>query len=441
MIIFSLQILNVLIRKLTKHSGTALPGLYLEKYFPNKITPVLSKIDNALLITGTNGKTTTTKMICEILKSKEVDFINNSSGSNMLRGILSTVINHTNPFTGALSSKSAILEVEEGTFPKLTKYFKKIDVVVVTNVFRDQLDAYGEITKTISYIKEAIKSLDNPILILNGDDRNISSLSKLTNNSVFLIKTRKEIKNLIKYESEIFSEELEKNNENSQNIFEVWIDKIVLLSDDLNFKFDISIPKLDIVLKNIYLSSPGMHNAINATYALIASNLFLDSNLKSLKDIPKGTKALADMDVAFGRGEIIKYKNTKYQSFLVKNPAGMNLNLQSIIGSYDKECLIFILNDNIADGRDVSWIWDCDFSSLVKDPFKKIIVTGTRRFDMFLRLKYEGVRNISEVSDIKKALFKTSKMNLDKVYILPTYTSMLEYREIINKLNGKNEKY
>ena len=196
-ILYSLKLLTLLLRATTKNSGTALPGLLLEKYFPNTLKKLLAQFDDVILITGTNGKTTTTQMVCHLLKAQNVDFVTNTSGSNLIRGIASSVLDKTK--NGKVQAKLGIFEVEEATMPLLSKLVRP-RLIVVTNIFRDQLDAYGEIDKTLRYIREAIESSNNPILILNGDDPRVQNLSNYSNGEINFVKLDPKLLEQIKFE-------------------------------------------------------------------------------------------------------------------------------------------------------------------------------------------------------------------------------------------------
>lgn len=416
LIIYFLKFITWALRTFTGNSGTALPGLVLEKYFPNTAKKLLQNFEKVILVTGTNGKTTTTQMICHLLGKNDIDYVTNKSGSNLVRGILSSLIQSN---INSLKSKVAVFEVEEGSMPRLTKLVKA-NVIIVTNIFRDQLDAYGEIDKTWKYIKSSIEQSDNPVLILNGDDERVSSLGQYSSNKKYLVKLNPKYLNQIKFEESNKNFELRIEDDELIEIQDVMVNED--LSSSFNYK-----------INEAFFSSntkvPGLHNVINAVYA---QTLFKSSFDQALNiDI-------SDFEPAFGRGEIIEVKSEKlevkgFQILLAKNPAGLNLNFHLLENVQNRESILLILNDKIADGRDISWIWDVDFSILQKLGFKQVFIAGTRRYDMALRCKYENIQVNKIFESIEEAVGELTQYDFEKVFVLPTYTAMREFRDELSK--------
>ncbi|MCX8034799.1 MAG: MurT ligase domain-containing protein [Candidatus Dojkabacteria bacterium] len=406
-----------ILRKFKITSSTAFPGLLVEKYFPHLVPVLLNKLKDVIVITGTNGKTTVASAIHYILENSGKKCFINASGSNMLRGILShIIINLDNKLN--LEHDYSILELEEATFPKLVKYIKP-KLVIVTNIFRDQLDAYGEIDKTFAYIKDGIENSNNPTVILNASDQRLVHLYKCSNR-VISVSVSEEVK---KY---LF---LERYYEKPQeldihpdvfihNIEQKDIDHTLITFEYKNEKYDLETSIL------------GLHNAINLIFAWLAVVHLLgfnDTDNKRFLDI------LGDFKPAFGRGEKINISNTEFILMLVKNPAGMNMNLYSlsdIISAND--AILFILNDNIADGRDVSWIWDCDFNIVNRFQNNVILVSGIRKDDIALRISYEVKdKEIKVFDDYEKIFDHIMQKEYKRVFVLPTYTAMLSVRKFL----------
>lgn len=422
MIVALIKLLTFFLRRFTSYSATALPGLLIEKYFPATASKLFSQLDQVVVVTGTNGKTTTVHMISELLRQNGMPFITNRSGSNMTRGLLSTLVDQSN-WRGVISTKLAVLEVEEATLPRLVKHLKP-QTIVVTNIYRDQLDAYGEIDKTFEYLATAIKESNNSNLVLNGDDERVLKLSEFSKGKKSLISFEESYLRLIKSENR--SPVLRK--EDSHIITGIRTD-----GDSLSNTFEIRQGKNTL---SVFEPIPGAFNCFSATAALLAfasivgRDLFL---LSSKYDIDFGK-----LRPAFGRGEILEHGDTRYQIFLGKNPAGLSLNLHLLAQAKAGEAILLILNDNTADGRDVSWIWDVDLSALKsilsgsEGPQKtKIFVAGTRGLDMALRLKYEGIREVRIFKDIGEAIREIGREKFEKVYVLPTYTAMLDFRKAL----------
>lgn len=391
-------------------SGTALPGLIIERYYPQLFQKFTDQLDQVILITGTNGKTTTRAILNEILNSADIHYITNQSGSNMSRGLLSAMISRSNIF-GKLNSKFAVFEVEEATLPKIILNIQP-SILIVTNLFRDQLDAYGEVNKTREYIRDAIEQMPETQLVLNADDPLVSTLNKDLPNTAQFFGLPEKYRQEFLYEHESKETAPEK----------VLRPEILKVNEDLSSKF--------VIGKNEYnLSVPGIYHIYNALAAIQTTSI-LGINPEGVKE------GITNFQPAFGRGEKIEYKGKTFQIFLVKNPAGLTLTLH-LLSQLRNIKILFILNDRIADGRDVSWIWDADIELISEVNPQIIVASGIRAKDMGLRIKYAGVESIIE-SDIRKAIDKiivNENSNDDKkpIYVLPTYTAMNEFRKILGR--------
>lgn len=405
-------------------SGTALPGLIAEKYFPKLFEYYASQLKQVIVITGTNGKTTTKTILTSILHNAQRPHITNRSGSNLKRGILSTFISHST-LTGKLKTDMAVFEVEEATLPKITKVLKP-NTFIITNLFRDQLDAYGEVNKTREYIKNAILSSPEATLILNLNDPMVASLSRETTNTVRYFQIEDKSINNIDFEGEV------------EDIQDIKIDECtkaqnIKVLDDLTTTFTID-------KSNFHLNTIGIFHIYNALAAYIAAvNLGIDQEIIN--------RSINNFKPAFGRGEMINYqlgnKQIEFQLLLIKNPAGFTLTLDTLTNLKNINLLIAI-NDKIADGRDISWLWDSKIEYLKVISPKKTVFTGTRAADMALRAKYAlGLKNIPDKEiipnpeDAIKYLVNTLENN-SIVYVLPTYTTMNELRSILGKQMIKN---
>ncbi len=409
-----------------KGEGTALPGLLAEKYCPSLFTYFARQLPPTVIITGTNGKTTTRQILSNIVRSSGQKILTNSAGANLKRGLIAEFIKSAN-LLGVLDYELAILEIEEATLPKVIKYLDP-KVIIVTNLFRDQLDAYGEINITHEYIEDSIKQCPNAKVILNIDDSFSSAISESIDNPTFFVETSKEFHNLIPYERQ----NLKKKNSVSHNTVKV---SRVDITPDLVSRFELKSNLFHI--ENISLNIPGFFHIYNAAFAATAAHLLGIQNTH----IQKGIESVKP---AFGRGERIDVKNKTVRFFLIKNPAGFSLTLNVLAPLRDLNLLI-IINDNIADGRDVSWLWDANIEYINNMKINNLIISGTRAFDMGVRIKYAWERNIENLDsknfragntqvyieeDIKSAmeycLHLKSKSNT--LFVLPTYTALLELR-------------
>lgn len=420
------KILTFVLKVSGRGRGTALPGLLIEKYFPFVIPHVLDKSPYTILITGTNGKTTTRTILSDIL-SHEGGVLQNRSGSNLLRGIISEIFNQSD-FWGRINAKYAVFEVEEATIPKLTKLLKP-EQIVVTNLYRDQLDAYGEIDRTQKFIQDAISNSPGSIVILNGDDPRVSKLDTTKNLETHFFQIDDPLKHNFTYEGETGEITL----------------KDGLIVTDLKINTDLS-TTFSLKDQKVNLKLPGYYHAYNAMAAIAsATTLGIDRD-RILNSVEK-TKP------AFGRGEILKVGNTSVQILLVKNPVGLNLNLD-LLRSVKNPSVALVLNDNTADGKDVSWIWDSNVELLNTIRPGLIVCSGRRAADMFVRVKY-ALPDLKKSSESNKYYTKSTstsvwllpklndllacieKSESSEFYILATYTAMLKLRKLItgNSLN------
>lgn len=399
--------------RLAGNSGTAISGKVMEKLSPNMITKLTSHLkEGVIVVTGTNGKTTTTKMIVELLEKQGLRVFTNRSGSNFNRGVLSAMADKADK-QGRLDFDIAVLEFDEAHF----KHFAvKVSprLTVVTNLFRDQLDRYGEVSTTAAHIATGLQYSQSALLY--GGDKEVvelkKALSKEATINYYGVKAalRKQLPN----DDELHGKSKPSATPRVKKIVNLESFKVAKGKATAEFKLGTKKHKSDMKIRGVY-------NALNAAAALGAVKEILpDTKDKDL------VKHLEEILPAFGRGEVLTVKNKSIVLGLVKNPAGFNQNLKTLITDSTKQVLIAV-NDNFADGRDVSWYWDVDVKALKK--FNgKIYISGVRAYDMALRLKYADIKFDVVDQDTQEVLKKTQKESGELV-ILPTYTAMLELRK------------
>ncbi|OGY28924.1 MAG: hypothetical protein A3F33_03265 [Candidatus Woykebacteria bacterium RIFCSPHIGHO2_12_FULL_43_10] len=444
-----------LISKLTKlggNGGTALPGLVSTRLNPKLLSYFSKQITkSSVLITGTNGKTTTSRTLGTILATNQMSYVHNRAGSNLLRGITTAFLEKSN-WDGKVNNDYGIFEVDEFVLPQALEQIKT-KVVVINNLFRDQLDRYGEIETVWSRWDKSVRQVDKEtFLVLNADDPNVSFLGKNTRAKVLYYgiedptqgstltpdvldaqKCREcgtELDFEVFYASHMGVYQCPKchlmrphPHVSASNIKISGVDKV---------SFDLSLGE-----NTISLSLPlgGIFNIYNILAAVtVAASLGLD-----LKAISLG---LSKVQPVFGRGEKLQIDNKNLYIALVKNPSGFNEVLKLLSYEPKKKHLLIIINDLIADGRDVSWLWDVDFEKL-KDTTLNVTLSGLRAADLALRLKYAHLdsRIVSPVqTNIAEAL-RTSLEKLksgETLYVLPTYTAMLQLRKELESKGLKN---
>lgn len=411
-------------RVLNLGNGSTWPGHIALLVRKNFIKDVLQNQElKIILIAGTNGKTTTGKLIQTILEKSGKKVFQNESGANLLNGIASSLISNSN-LLGKINKDFAIFEIDENTLPLILNEINNPDYIILLNLFRDQLDRYGEVNAIVEKWNDALMKLDDETtLILNADDPQVASLKlhlKGVKVKFFGLNNRKLSTNKIQHAvdstycphcgsklsySAIFYSHLG-----------IW--------DCPNCKN--TRPKLDIEDSPTY-PLVGVYNHYNVIAAVLLARQ-LNISEKAI------IASLKSFQPAFGRQEDLNINDRRVKIFLSKNPTSFNESLRTI-ASLKAKYLLIVLNDRIPDGIDVSWIWDVDFENFIYS-FKNIIVSGERSYDMALRIKYAQLINSSLFTiqeDIKRAIFssldKTPKN--ETLYILPTYSAMLEVRKIL----------
>lgn len=421
-------------------NGSTWPGHIALQIDPQILHKLSLQITNGIiLIAGTNGKTTTVKIIKTILedKTKKISLnkiISNESGANLINGVVSSLINKCS-WLGKIQATWAIFEVDEATLPIILEKLNP-KFIIFLNLFRDQLDRYGEIDIIANNWQRALKSLPSEsTLILNADDPHVAFLGNnlkakviyfgLNDKSFFLNDMEHAVDSIycpncgqkLNYSGFFFSH----------------------LGHWYCLNCGNTRPAVD--LSSWTYPLPGTYNRYNTLAAVCLTKAI---GIKD-KDI---NKKLTNFKPAFGRQEEIETDDKNIKIILSKNPAGFNESmrvLNDLPGK--KKTILLVLNDRIPDGLDVSWIWDVDFEIIPAN--SEIIISGDRAFDLGLRIKYtqDKIPNLipsNESSDLRSRQFqiidnlKTAiREGLKRIsegeslYMLPTYSAMLEARKII----------
>jgi len=440
--IFFAKTLIWLIKITGKGSGTSLPGKIALKMFPDVMKRLVEQTKKEILtVTGTNGKTTTAGFIAGILNADGRNIVHNRHGANMLTGIATAVINKSNCI-GGMPVDNCLFEIDEAYLVKAVDEFAP-DAVLVTNLFRDQLDRYGELNTTAKKINQAIEktSLNKiPKIILNADDPIVSFLGeKFPQNKLYY--GFEEIK-FINQDDKITSPQETTNCSCGQKIKydKVFYGHLGHFYCDCGNKrpypqivaraiIDVNSSMITVNTEereeiSVKINMPGLYNAYNALSAIAMGISTGISN----ENIVKG---LENYSTVFGRAEKIIFNGKKVLIQLIKNPIGATEVLRTVKDDENGRLLV-IINDNYADGRDVSWLWDANFE-LLKNHDKTVLVSGVRAFDMAVRLKYAGIKpnNIIICEDIRTSIEKALREveSTETLYILPTYTALLEMQK------------
>ncbi len=433
-----------------RSGGTALPGLVANRLAPDFLARLSSKLPRgSILITGTNGKTTTSRMLSTILETAGIEALHNRMGSNLLRGLSSTLL-HRASLRGEVEAELGLWEVDEGVFP-LAAQEVKAKVVVLLNLFRDQLDRYTEIAKVERLWRDALKSLPaETALLLNGDDPILAELGKrerergrrvlffgiedLSQGQEALPRIA-EVRNCPSCGSPLLYKTVFIAHQGKyecpqcgdiQPILDSKCSEILAKAlDGANMEMEIQGVRFE-----LHLPLPGLYNVYNALAA---------ASVASLLGIPPEViqSSLEGFKSAFGRAEEVMIGGKKAVLLLVKNPAGFNEVLKAIVGQDGALSLLIIINDLTADGKDISWLWDVDFE-ILRGQAKSITVSGLRAEDMALRLKYAALSpgTVLLEKDIRRAILRSLRGidGEESLYILPTYTALLETHKILHKM-------
>jgi UDP-N-acetylmuramyl tripeptide synthase len=420
-LIYAGKLISISNKKLNLGSGSTWPGHIALGANKNFIKQLLKKNNiKIILVAGTNGKTTTSSMIQAILKADGKKVIHNETGANLLNGIASTLILKANAL-GKIQADYAIFEIDENALPLVLEELTP-DYLLLLNLFRDQLDRYGEVHSIAERWEQELKKLpQETTIILNADDSEIANLGNKTTATPFYFGLKNN-KNANKEEHAADSiycpncgAKLSYTSRTFSHLGEWQCKKCGLRRPKVTFEEAPTYP----------LS--GTYNMYN-TIAAVA----LARRIGIREDII--TSALKSFEPAFGRQEIIKYNEKKIQILLSKNPTGLNESLRTL-KTLGAKHILFILNDRIPDGLDVSWIWDVDFEALLTKN-QHIYSSGDRAADMTLRLKYAHptVTHVDTFSELEKGAIDEALKNVSKnetLYILPTYSAMLDVRKIL----------
>lgn len=411
------KVLSFLFKKLNLGNGSTWPGHIALKFNSHFIKDMLSNSSTKIiLIVGTNGKTTTTTLLNHILTKNGRKVIQNTSGANLINGIASTLLLNSS-IIGKVKADYALFEIDENAFTGVAQELKP-DTIIFLNLFRDQLDRYGEVNTIAKKWKDLLNHLSPDVkLILNADDPQIAFLGKNAKQPILYFGVEDKGSNRLEHASD-------------STYCPICGSKLVYTKIFYSHLGIWSCPKGDLVYPPAVFrttlpnSLDGLYNKYNINAAILTAQTYGFTN----ELISEGLIAFAP---AFGRQEKIRVNNKTAEIILAKNPSGFNQTLTTIIEQKASH-LLLVLNDRVADGTDISWIWDVDFENLKYLKELAITVSGDRVYDLQLRLKYAELltRSEADLTDaVKEALLQTG--NNETLYILPTYTAMLEVRKIL----------
>ena len=433
--------------RLLGRGGTALPGKVALRICPDMLSRLARGVTVAV-VTGTNGKTTTCRMLEKMLRDAGLDCFANRSGSNLERGITADFVSNAGLF-GRPKKKLAVIECDEAAFRRVCGELAP-KVCVVTNVFRDQLDRYGEVTHTLGAIREGLEHAAHATVCLNADCSLTASLAPCAPDRVRFFGVDAPLAGSASDVSDaprciVCGAQYEYDYHTFAHLGgfrcprcgygRTEPDVAVLSVEELTAEGSAAEMRVDGEVYAAAVDLPGGYNLYNAAAAVAAAT--------ALGVAAEGAVgSLARLESGFGRMERFALGNARVTMVLVKNPAGCDRAIDFLRTLTGGLTAVFCLNDNLADGTDVSWIWDAGFERLFAPgaPAMDIIVSGTRSEDMLLRLKYAGAdaehaRLIRSTEELVAALAEAE----GEVCVLPTYTAMLPLRAALAERCGGKE--
>lgn len=437
------RLAGMLSRRLKVGGGTTLPGVVaarVDGQVLGKLTANLSR--GTILVTGTNGKTTTSRILATILKESGWKTVHNRAGANLLSGLTTALLGQSG-LGGRPRAEWGLFEVDEAVIPSLVETVSP-KAVIITNLFRDQLDRYGEIDYIAGVWRKALKKLPaSSTVVLNIDDPAVASLAEglearvigygvdAPNDHLSHLDHTADSKNCPLCGAELSYTSIQYAHLGSY---------ACLTGHFKRPEPDIAITSIsqhgldstEIALQGPFgkkqwrIGLPGLYNSYNML-AAVAGAVAVDVPIESIDS------AVGELQAAFGRFERIQVENRTLCVVLIKNPVGFTEVMRTILAEEGTLNLAIFINDNLADGTDVSWLWDADIEGLAGRGVH-VLVGGTRASDMAVRLKYAGVplEGIEQVESVKQGIDQGLAQipEGETLYALPTYTAMLELREI-----------
>ena len=432
--------LVALLCRLFKRGGTSLPGFLALKVDPLLIQRLSTRYQQVIIVTGTNGKTTTTNLLAGILRASGLRVTTNSEGANMPAGVATALLEQ--------QGEIAVLEVDEGTLALVTRQVQA-DVVVITNLLRDQLDRYHELEQLAAVIGRALAGHPAATLILNADDSLVASLG--------------EGRELVRY---FGLARTPWSQETTREVLEGHICPHCHQPLEFNFyhyshlgdyfcpRCSYQRPRADYEGRELQLiptgarfaliyqdgevgletPMPGLYNVYNILAAASAA-LYLGITPETI------IRVVASFLPGQGRAETFNLGDRQITLMLVKNPTGLGVALRTLAARQKKMAYLLAINDLAADGRDVSWLWDADLSPLLAAPHSRIICAGFRAGDMAICLKYQGLKvtDLEVIPDPGASVDGLLAQPGKEALILCTYTNLALYRRLLQERGAQSE--
>jgi UDP-N-acetylmuramyl tripeptide synthase len=398
--------LVLLALRLAGRRGTALPGLVVEKLFPQFLPRRLARLPHGVVVvSGTNGKTTTTKMVATVLGQRH-RVLTNDTGGNFVRGVLTAVIAQAS-WLGRTDAEVAVFELDEAHAVRFCEVYRPQRLLLL-NVLRDQLDRFGEIDTTAQLLGRVAEQTTRHV-VLNRDDPRLVALAGRTAAEVGYFGVAAELRPLFPTDEELYGGVIELSELPAF---------VVLESVEAGAAGSELVLNISGSRSSLELRADGAHNAQNAAAAAALAITF---------GLPPDviTAGLRAVRPAFGRGQSFTVDGRRVVLQLVKNPAGFRQSLRTI-GSLQPAATVIAINDDYADGRDMSWLWDVEFGSVLRGKSGYLTTSGTRAADMAVRLHYDELTVEATIPELTIAVDDAvRRVKPDEtVVVFATYTAM-----------------
>ena len=446
--------------KIAGKQGVTMAGKLAMKMDPQILKKLASQVRGEIIVTcGTNGKTTTNNLICSAMEAEGRKVICNHTGSNMLMGVAAAfVLNAT--AGGKIDADNAVIEIDEASTVRVFPYFKP-DYCVLTNLFRDQLDRYGEIDITMDLLKKAFDMAPEMKIIVNGDDSLSTYLAMESGHEVITYGISEQVKGA-QGSADGSTREIregqfcKKCGSRLEYAFYHYSQLGIYHCPECGFRrpeIDFDACNIDLKdglsfdvkerssssahpeskdcagkqpLRRIHANCRGFYNIYNilACWAAVRSAKVPADHFDQMLDAYNPEN---------GRNEPFQIGKAKVLLNLAKNPAGFNQNISSVMEDITLKDLIIVINDNAQDGKDISWLWDVDFDRLDDESIRSITVSGLRCQDMRLRLKYVSIK-ADLIEDVKTAIEKRLEDGCGNLYVLVNYTALYSTHLILKDM-------
>lgn len=442
--------------RLVGKQGVTMAGKLALKIDPDILRSLASQVRGSIIVTcGTNGKTTTNNLVCSAFESEGRKVICNHTGSNMLMGVAAAFVLSAK-INGKIDADNAVIEIDEASAVRVFPHFKP-DIMILTNLFRDQLDRYGEIDITMDLLKKAMDLAPDMELVVNADDSLTSYLAISSGHRYVTYGISQKVSEessgheiregqfckicgtRLEYDFYHYSQlgvyhcphcgfkrpavNFDACHIDMKNGLKFDVTESTAAAAQTGTKTSSSSPKMH----HIEADYRGFYNIYNILACYAASRtagLSLDHF----------DRMLADYNPENGRNELFQIGNTRVLLNLAKNPAGFNQNISAVMEDREPKDIIIVINDNAQDGTDISWLWDVDFDRLNDESVRSVTVSGIRCQDMRLRLKYVSMKS-DLIVQVKDAITRRLADGCGNLYILVNYTALYSTHNILKELS------